>query len=209
MKKHDLIAELAGDLKPVSRWSSPLKMTVLPLLAGFFIVALFVGVTGLRQDELITPLNLHLLMLAVTAVIALHGAALLALPGRSFPSWWRPAFRGAIALLFGSMMLLLFEGFAHDHGGSVEGGLGCTMTTTALTLATAFFGALLLRFGASVSPRKSGLLLATGALSLGWIGVCLHCGQNGGWHLLAWHFALPLVLAAVLAWFLGRKALKW
>ena len=68
---------------------------------------------------------------------------------------------------------------------------------------------LLLRKGASASPRLSGLVIGTACVALGNIAITFFCGVDNGMHTFIWHFLLPIGTAVGISILASRLLLKW
>jgi hypothetical protein len=104
MKTEDMIARLAGDLRPVRRLPSPPVLLALWTLLSVAIIALAVAVFGTRE-VLERPMStfdtLHVVSAALTALLAGLAAFELSLPDRDRRWSWLPV--PAILLWVGTM----------------------------------------------------------------------------------------------------------
>lgn len=210
----NLIAELAGDLKPVKRLAPPGKR-LLGWMALALPASLVLGAL-VEQQHLALALErirdarimLELAAILATALSAGYAALASAQPGRSEKVWMLPVVPFLVWLsLVSETCWRLFERVGPDQF-SFAPHWTCYPSVVATGFAPAMLMVVLLRRGAITRPTVSVVLGTLAASALGAVGLRLYHPPDATVLLLIWQFIATVTflgLAALVSGYLSRR----
>lgn len=208
MKNHELIDQLATNLKPV-RPFSPLRNTLIWAVVSLVsITILLLTMMPLRQvsQMLGQPVSvISGLCFLLSSVFLAFTVNLMAVPGRTN--------RRLMLWISLAIYLLLFSvllGTAISLKGLIVlSGTDCVMGVIILSIVPLIFFFNIIRKLAPTSQCLTGLLLGLAACALGAFGIGFSCASGYPLHLLVFHLTAPALLLGGLGSFVGKKWLKW
>lgn len=215
MKTDDLIDKLSAELKPVKPLMAPLHLTAMFSFMGLILVALSFLMMSKRsdlQDQFLNPVFLTDITFSfLLAVVALALSTHLSRPGQQ--NQVKKISSVTIAIL---AMVLVYDGFrvaqlsqAQIHLGLHLSGLDCFFAVLGYAVMLGVALIAVLKKGASMNPKLSGLVVATACVGFGNVAIAFFCGNENGMHILAWHFAAPMIAALGCGLLAGRYLLRW
>lgn len=215
MRTDDLIDKLSAELKPVKPLLSPLRLTAIFSIMGLILVALSFLVMSRRsdlQDQFSNPVFLADITFSfLLAVFALALSAHLSRPGQQ--NRVKKMSTVTIATL---VAVLVYDGFrvaqlsqGQIHLGLNLSGLDCFFAVLGYAVILGVALIAVLRKGASMNPKLSGLVVATACVSFGNVAIAFFCGSENGMHILVWHFVAPMIAALGCGLVAGRYLLRW
>jgi hypothetical protein len=212
MRTEDFIQELARGSGRVTPLRPPFVRTLLWFGGSLlYLLPMMVAVLAVKDSAVagLSPLSiLQQLAALATGLAAAYAALSSVVPGA------RPAWRPLLIAAASAWTLLLAAGVAGDVDAFGTAGLGAETDWPCVAVMGIGGGGLLLglvpmlRRGAPLSPRRTMLLGACGALSLASIQACLAAPHAFTLTIVVWHGATFAMLAAATGW-LGRDLLRW
>lgn len=212
----DWMSELSRELPPVEAATSSWRPATRVWLASIFAVALvFASLLSLRPDLSARLHNLPFLLQGacclIAALLAAYSVLQLSIPGRS-----NLRLETAIALTLPSALALTWLSLSLERASSDPAAirfspseLPCTGAVLGLSLLPGTWMMIRAKRGAPTSPARTGALIGLAASTMAAAALSLHCPNDTPWHLLAWHWLLPLSIAALTGRALGRRLLRW
>jgi hypothetical protein len=207
-----LIAELVGDLRPVTPLSFWHGMTV-TAGASLLTLLLVAGTMGLRPDLLQGPFD-AVFLLATGSFLVLGIAASVAVIGMSRPQvgnehgGWVWAVAMAALLPVSALVVSLFGPARAFDAPFVEHGVECLAAGSGAGLIVGAGLTAWLRRGAPTSTATAGLLTGIAAGSIGIFAFSLHCDYNDIVHIGLWH-SMAVVVSAVAGRLLVPVLVRW
>lgn len=210
----NLIAELAGDLKPVKRLPHPAKR-LLGWMALALPVSLVLGALVEQQHLSLALERIHdarimleLAAILATALSAGYAALASAQPGRSENVWMGPVVPFLVWLsLVSETCWRLFERVGPEQF-SFAPHWTCYPSVVATGFAPALLMVVLLRRGAITRPTASVVLGTLAASALGAVGLRLYHPPDATVLLLIWQFIATVTflgLAALISSYMSRR----
>ncbi len=210
----NLIADLAGDLKPVKRLAHPAKR-LLNWIALALPVSLVLGALVEQQHLALALERIHdaRIMLEIAAILATalsagYAALASAQPGRSEKVWMLPVLPFLVWLSFVSETCWrLFEQVGPDQF-SFAPHWTCYPSVVATGFAPAIIMVVLLRRGAITRPTASVVLGTLAASALGAVGLRLYHPPDATALLLIWQFIATVTflgMAALVSSYMSRR----
>ena len=211
MKNLDhLITELAAQNAPRTFTPRPflIALTWLGYAAGYFLIALLVS--GTRPDlaahwhDVEFVVEIVLLLALVLASCA--SAALLAFPDAYQKARWTLL---PWAFLAGLAVLLLLA-YAADNPPTPQPlhSWQCTMWIVILAIIPSVCTLWMMRSFAALRRGMAGSVTVLFAFSVSALWLRLQELNDSISHVIAWHY-LPMLIFAVLGWWLGKRVLRW
>lgn len=215
MRTDDLINKLSAELKPMKPLLSPLRLTAVFSIMGLILVALSFLVMSRRSDlldQLLSPMFLTDIAFSfLLAVFALALSTHLSRPGQQ-----RRVKEMSYVTIATLAMVLVYDGFRvvqlsqeQIHLGLNLSGLDCFFSVLGYAVILGVALVTVLRKGASINPKLSGLVVATACVSFGNVAIAFFCGSENGMHILVWHFVAPMIAALGCGLIAGRYLLRW
>jgi hypothetical protein len=206
----NLIAELAAQNAPRTAAPQPflIALTWLGYAAGYFLIALLVSGTRpdlaahLRDVEFVAEIILLLALVLASSV----SAALLAFPDAyQKPRWTLLPW----ALLAGLAVLLLLA-YAADNPPAPQPlhSWQCTMAIVLVAIIPGAWTLWMMRSFAALRRGMAGSVTVLFAFSVSALWLRLQEMNDSISHVIAWHY-LPMLIFAVLGWWLGKRVLRW
>jgi hypothetical protein len=213
MKTEELIQHLGDDLRPVSPLPAPWRRAALWLAGGGVYLLTFVVVAWIRRGTLGIVANdgayvVQQLALVATAMVASLAAFASVIPATHTRVVVAPLLSGLVvmaALLWSCVADVLRQG---TLGWGRETDWPCVVSIAIGSLVLWLGAMVMLRRGAPLTPRLSGLLAGVAALSVVNIEACVTRPHRFGLTVLVWHGMTTALMLVALAQS-GRGVLRW
>ncbi|MFZ3017195.1 MAG: DUF1109 domain-containing protein [Gallionella sp.] len=171
-------------------------------------LALALAISGLRPDlaqALQQPWYVaELLMLLLLFAASTTSAALLAFPDLH----QKRALAYAPVVAFALFALTMLFAWRADTAPPPLHDIECTISITLVALLPAAWTFYLMRGYASTHPDWAGSIALFAAFGTGALWLRLQETNDSVAHVVLWHY-LPMLLAGVIGWILGRRLLRW
>lgn len=206
----NLIAELTAQNAPRTLAPRPFLITLtwLGYAAGYFLIALLVS--GTRPDlaahlhdvEFVAEIILLLALVLASSV----SAALLAFPDAYQKPRWTIL---PLAFLAGLAVLLLLA-YRTDNPPAPQPlhSWQCTMAIVMVAIIPSVWTLWMMRSFAALRRGMAGSVAVLFAFSVSALWLRLQELNDSISHVIAWHY-LPMLIFAVLGWWLGKRVLRW
>lgn len=213
MRTEDLIEQLAREVQPVQR----LRPVAVRTVGWAVLAALSLGVVlflmGVRRDlgEVYDDpgFALEAALLIVTALSAAVGALIVSIPGaeRSAGVRWIPVTAAAASVLWvaGDMALAAASG---APTGRLTFAWHCVYKTASVAAVPGIALFMMVRRAAPLQAGWAGMLAILATAAVGVLGANVICPTDRPLHMLVWHVA-PLMVLAALGAALGTWLLRW
>jgi len=208
MDTERLIATLARDTSPVRRLRRPWQRTAAWATAGCISLALLIAMMPARSDLALRLQDprflLEQLAALLTGLTAAAAAFATSIPGHRRRVVWAPLV--SLVVWIGAVIF----GVAQDSGSDMVFHADWRCVATILLGAAVPGGAmaLMIRRGASVTPRLTAAIAALAAAGLGNVGICVFHAHASNFVVLIWHCGTILLLAGLAA-VAGVHLLPW
>lgn len=210
---NSLIAELAGDLRPVRplRFSRGLGFALAGLGLTLAVVA---ALFGIRTDVLAGSFDpVFLLASGLFLLLGVAASATVVVMSRpqvgSYHSGWRWAAATAALLPLAAVITGIARGpDVVTSAAATRQGVECLAMSTTLGLLTFAVLAFWLRRGAPTSPEKAGLLTGVAAGSFGIFAFSFYCPFSDIVHIGLWH-SLAVIVSAGLGRLVVPHLIRW
>lgn len=213
MKTDELIQRLGDELRPVRRLPPPWRRAAAWLAASGVYLLAFVTVAWIRRGRLGIAATddayvVQALALIATAIVASLAAFASVIPGGDRRVMVAPLVSGLVvlaALLWSCAADVQRQG---TLGWGRETDWPCVVSIAVGSVVLWWGAMVMLRRGAPLTPRLSGLLAGVAALSVVNIEACLTRPHRFGVTILVWHGATTALMLVALAQ-TGRGFLTW
>jgi hypothetical protein len=208
MTTERLIAALARDTRPVRRLRRPWRRTAAWAAAGFIYLGLLIAAVPVRSDLAVrlqeSRFVVEQLAALLTGLTAAAAAFATSIPGHGRRIVWAPLV--TLVVWLGTVII----GVVHETPGEIvfHADWQCVATILVGAAVPGAAMALMIRRGASVTPRMTAALAALAAAGLGNVGICVVHPHASNLAVLVWHCGTVLLLAGI-AGVAGVQLLRW
>jgi hypothetical protein len=208
METERMIAALARDTRPVRRLRRPWQRTAVWAAAGFIYLALLIAMMPVRGDlalRLEEPRFLvEQLAALLTGLAAAAAAFATSIPGHRRAIVWAPLV--LLVVWIGAVIIGVAQDDRRDM--VLQADWGCVATILLGAAVPGAAMALMIRRGASTTPRLTAALAALAAAGVGNVGICVFHAHASNLVVLIWHCGTILLLAGLAA-VAGVHLLRW
>lgn len=205
MDTNDLIAALTQDLKPVKPLAAPPLRALTFTAAALLVVLALLFLGGARAGWPMSA-GIEAALMTIAGISSAVAAFYLAVPDTRLRRM--PKLLLALAvLIWAGLCLYAFTMMPAGALREEPAALSCVIGLVAMSVVPVALGTLMVWRGSPVWRGMAGGAVWLSAASFGAAGMRFLCANDGLGHLLLWHFAPVLALAALGA-YLGRFLLK-
>lgn len=213
METQDFIASLARDAARPPKTANPWTMFGIWSVVTFAAVVVMATIQELRidiGDRLAEPLFVFELLLLILLVLSAGMSAFWhAFPDFRQQSWVLHAPLPLLAVYAGLLLFRALVPAATAEALDIEhSGFNCALCITLFAPLPAGLMLWQIRHGATVVPRRTGLLALLVAGAVGHLLLKFVESNDGVLHLLTAHL-LPILALGAVGWLAGRKILAW
>jgi len=214
VKTSDLIKSLSREVKPVKRLAAPhwrffawLFLACTSVLVGILLMGPR-GDLGARFIE--WSFWIECATLFVATVVSAYAAFLMSVPGMKFSRWLTLV--PLISLIFWLVLLgyrMLSGALSGDPQAiTCSASSICAQDILILAWLPSAILIIMIRRAAPIRLALNGLFILLSAGAVAALGTQFVCCDSSPMHALLWHF-VPVVVIALLGWWIGKKVLRW